>query len=686
MHFLFGGLRAFAQAIKANHCCSGAFAGLPLPSSCGLFVKMRRALLLLAFAHAAVGAEPPEALARFFSSEWRNIEEKRSALQSKLATLPPQPADQTAERIGWHSRYGGRDSKSPRTVAVDLGASESFDAVVLVPVNVSHPMYAGPGYGFPVRFRIEALDRNSGSLPITLADFTAFDFPNPGSLPVVIETPGARGRIVRVTSTRHFLRGDDTLFALGEVMVLRGGRNLAAGAEVETSTNYENAPAWQPSNATDSQTVLGPPIRFEPNQGHGYHSEIVSSADRTKFVQLDLGIARPLDEVRLHPARPNDFPPRRGFGFPVRFRVEADLVEDFVNPTVLFDTSITDFSNPGENTVTIPARGTNARFVRLVAVRLWERDRDFIFALGEMEIFSGGENVALGAKFSATDTLEQGRWSGHFINDGFTSQGRLLPLDGWLRGLSRRREISQQLAALDAARATLTPAVWRRIIGWSAAIVLVCVAVFVALAARRRKNHRRELARLRQRIAGDLHDEIGSNLGSIALLARLAADGPAAAKVDLAEIHRIARETADSMRDIVWLIQPGRREAADLVARMREVAAHSLADIEWLFDAEGVTGPFSLEFERQVFLLYKEALNNIRKHAHARRVAIRATQQGGEFILRITDDGAGFETTSATSGHGLASMQHRAGLIGGTLALQSKPAEGTQIELRARLA
>ena len=538
-----------------------------------------------------------------------------------------------------------------------------------------------------MRFRVEFLDDSLKSLPVTLADFTAADFPNPGSLPVVIETAGGRGRLVRVTSTRHFLRGDDTLVALGEVMVLRGGRNIAAGAEVrtESNSNYENAPAWQPSNATDGQTVLGPPLHFEPTAGHGWHSQITSRAEKVKFVQLDIGTVRPIEEVRLHAARPNDFPPRRGFGFPVRFRVEADVSGDFTTPTVLFDTSITDFPNPGENPVTIAARGTKARFVRFVATRLWERDRDFIFALGEMEIFSGGENVALGATFSATDSLEQGRWSARWINDGFTSQGRLLPLDGWLRGLSRRRELLNELASLDVTRASLVPAVWRRLAGWSCGFLLVCVASFAVFAARRRRFHRRELSRLRQRIAGDLHDEIGSNLGSIALLARLAADG-AAAKVDLAEIHRIAQETADSMRDIVWLIQPGPRHASDLVARMREVAAHSLADIEWRFDAGEVTGPFSLEFERQVFLLYKEALNNIRKHAHATRVAIHATQQGGEFVLRIVDDGAGFEPAVATGGHGLSSMQHRAVLLGGTLALQSRPSGGTQIELRARLA
>ena len=201
---------------------------------------------------------------------------------------------------------------------------------------------------------------------------------------------------------------------------------------------------------------------------------------------------------------------------------------------------------------------------------------------------------------------------------------------------------------------------------------------------RQRKARRRELARLRQRIAGDLHDEIGSNLGSIAMLANLASDH-GDNKSELAEIQRIAQETADSMRDIVWLIQPGRGNSSDLAGRMREIALKQLAGSECVFEAEGVCGPFSLDFERQVILFFKEALNNIRKHARARRIGIRLTQKGRDFSLLIADDGEGFDMATPRHGHGLVSMNHRAGLIGATLAVESSPSNGTHLALHARI-
>jgi signal transduction histidine kinase len=617
------------------------------------------------------------------SSELRANDQRAASLRAELAGLPAAPGDQGTVQFGWHSSL---NPPAPRFIILDLGKVTSFDAVALVPVNVPDGTHSGPGYGFPVRFRVEAMDGPEKGLPTVLADFTEQDFPNPGSLPVVLETPGAQGRYVRVTATKLFTRGEFASFALGELMVLQGQRNVAVQAPVLVSRNYANAPAWQPENLTDGFTVMGPPLHREVVPSHGYHSEIAKDEATTKWVQLDFGTAVPVDEIRLYPARPNDFPPRSGFGFPLRFRVEVCDQAEFVAPDILFSSSERDFSNPGENALIIPAFGLNVRYVRVTATRLWRRNNDYVFALAEMEVVSGGRNIAPEGKVGTLDHVEVSGWTVRGVNDGFTSQGRLRPMADWLRGLSRRRVVEQEIAALDAGRPALAREAWRRLGMWTGWVLGTLALVFVYLAWLRRRRYARDLSRLRRRIAADLHDEIGSNLGSITLLARLAADQQnGEGRADLTDIQRIAQETADSMRDIVWLIQPGPRDARDLLVRMREAAAQSLAGLEWSFEAPGSFGPFSLEFERQVFLLYKEALNNIRKHARARRVTIGAAQQSGEFVLTIVDDGSGFEPSVAVNGHGLASMRHRAGQIGAKLALHTKPEEGTRLELRAHL-
>src|SRR6266576_3433374 len=93
--------------------------------------------------------------------------------------------------------------------------------------------------------------------------------------------------------------------------------------------------------------ALPKPDKESPS--NGYHSGIEPAPDVDKWVQVDLGEVRPIDEVRLVPARPTDFPDTPGFGFPRRFRVEAAKTEDFSDRNVLADHTSGEFPNPGDN-------------------------------------------------------------------------------------------------------------------------------------------------------------------------------------------------------------------------------------------------------------------------------------------------------------------------------------------------
>jgi len=631
-------------------------------------------------------AEPWSAsIAPTWSGQYRQLTEREQALRSELAALPPQPVSQQSERIGWHSNFS-LNTNATKWLQIDLGAVQSFDAVVLAPVDVAYGAYAGPGFGFPVRFRVESSDDAVFSAPRLLAAFDEADFTNPGNAPVFIATPGAEGRFVRVTATRLWPRGDRALLALGEVFVLRGERNLAAGAAVTVSDAYNNPPAWQPANATDGQTALGAPVEVTPAPGNGWHARgSEKSPDVAKWVQVDLGRELPLDEVRLYPARPKDFPARRGFGFPPRFRVEAAHAADFQDPITLLDHTQADYENPAENPVVIPAPGVTARFVRVTATRLWARTNDYIFALAEIEVLSAGKNAALGAEVSSLDGIQAPSWSSPFLVDGFNSQGRIVPPPEWLRGLSRRREVEWELSRIAAEQRRVAEVFATTATRWITGAALLMAGALALWLQRRARARRREVEQLRQRIAGDLHDEIGSNLGSIALLSQMALRQPGDAHGDLAEINRVARETADSMRDLVWFIKPSALTSSDFVTKLRETAATMLTGLEWTFDAAAPTGPWSLEFKRQVFLIFKEALHNARRHAAASRVEIQLAERDGIFELAIADNGCGFALNGSSSGHGLVSMQQRAQALGGALALDSAPGAGTRVTLKMKM-
>ncbi len=191
-----------------------------------------------------------------------------------------------------------------------------------------------------------------------------------------------------------------------------------------------------PAVAAKRRELEGQPGRPKASPTNGYHSAISRERDVTKWVQVDLGEAREIDEIRLIPARPTDFADTPGFGFPARYAVEVD-------GRVLVDRSVEDEKNPGDKAVVLPIKGP-VRLIRVTATRLWERTKDYVFALGELQAFSKGENVALRGSVTALDSIEAGRWAKTYLVDGYSSRASL---DTAAEG-DRRAQIEKELAAL----------------------------------------------------------------------------------------------------------------------------------------------------------------------------------------------------------------------------------------------
>ncbi len=196
--------------------------------------------------------------------------------------------------------------------------------------------------------------------------------------------------------------------------------------------------------------TLPKPEKESPS--NGYHSGIEPGPEVEKWVQVDLGVAMPIDEVRLVPARPTDFADTPGFGFPKRFRVEESNHENFIARRVLIDRTAADFPNPGDNPFVIPATGRRARFIRVTATRLWERTHDYVFALAELQVFGGTNNVALHAKVAALDSIEAGRWGKDKLVDNFDSRKALTGLRELPEIAARRTEVQTEIETLERER------------------------------------------------------------------------------------------------------------------------------------------------------------------------------------------------------------------------------------------
>jgi len=204
---------------------------------------------------------------------------------------------------------------------------------------------------------------------------------------------------------------------------------------------------------------------------------------------------------------------------------------------------------------------------------------------------------------------------------------------------------------------------------------------------RSREERFTELERVRQRIATDLHDDIGSSLTRISLLSEVVqrqidgTEAPVAQPLSL--IARLSRELVDSMSDIVWAINPKKDHLSDLSQRMRHFASDvfTARGIDFRFRAPDAEQNIKVgaNVRRELFLLFKEAVNNIVRHSGCSHADIEFRAEAEGLVLRLSDDGRGFDASQKSTGHGLASMRERTEGLNGTLEIVSREDEGTTL-------
>jgi len=199
-----------------------------------------------------------------------------------------------------------------------------------------------------------------------------------------------------------------------------------------------------------------------------------------------------------------------------------------------------------------------------------------------------------------------------------------------------------------------------------------------------REERLRELEQVRRRIAADLHDDIGSSLTQISIFSEVLQQRIDKSNERVLEplefIATSSRELVDAMSDIVWAINPQKDFLSELSGKMRRFAADvfTARNIDFTYTAPTTDNiALGANLRREVFLIFKESINNIVKHSSCRRVEIELKIENSELYLRLYDDGRGFETDATTDGHGLVSMKQRAAGLNGILEIVSGKASGT---------
>jgi PAS domain S-box-containing protein len=207
---------------------------------------------------------------------------------------------------------------------------------------------------------------------------------------------------------------------------------------------------------------------------------------------------------------------------------------------------------------------------------------------------------------------------------------------------------------------------------------------------RSREERLAEIEQVRKRIATDLHDDIGSSLTQISILSEVARRGLAAddatQRKPLSMIASASRELVDSMSDIVWAINPQKDHLSDLTQRMRLFASDIFTggDIRFRFSAPGTEQDVRIgaNLRREVFLIFKESVNNLVRHSGCREAEIEFRIEDDWLTLQVRDNGEGFDLSQQNDGHGLMSMRQRAQDSGGDFEVLTAPGKGTTVNLK----
>jgi ligand-binding sensor domain-containing protein/two-component sensor histidine kinase len=285
-----------------------------------------------------------------------------------------------------------------------------------------------------------------------------------------------------------------------------------------------------------------------------------------------------------------------------------------------------------------------------------------------------------------------------WINAGYSTQAPYTNLSGGeytfkVRATSTPGTWSDKITTI---RIRIIPPFWKR--WWFFCLIAVLLATIAYAMYRYRINELLKRQAIRNKIAQDLHDNVGSTLSSISIYSQVAKiykqkNRQEDLQSTLEKISNTSGEMISEMNDIVWAINPRNDNMATILQRMESFAKPLLASQEIQFHFTHAISLEQLNLEmtkrKNFYLIFKEAINNALKYSGAKNLWVVIIHQQHQLELTIRDDGKGFDmssikqhTSASLSGNGLQNMTMRTKEMSGTLVMKSEPGSGTLVTLR----
>jgi signal transduction histidine kinase len=233
---------------------------------------------------------------------------------------------------------------------------------------------------------------------------------------------------------------------------------------------------------------------------------------------------------------------------------------------------------------------------------------------------------------------------------------------------------------------------WQR--PWFIAAAFIVLIIMIAFPFIYRIRHLLAIDRLRQKIAADLHDNIGSGLSEINILTavieiKIPEEFRDKTRIEREKISRRVEELTNGMSDIVWLVNPKNDSLFDLISRLSDSSTELLQNKNIRFNTHNMEQlkkiHLSMENRQHLLLLFKEAINNSLKYSNADKIDLEIEIKKGGYRISVRDNGDGFPANKAERGNGLNNMRLRASELKGRLEIRTSPGKGTEIIFYGKL-
>jgi signal transduction histidine kinase len=416
----------------------------------------------------------------------------------------------------------------------------------------------------------------------------------------------------------------------------------------------------------------------------------VNTFSEKAILSLDLGQPYQLSRIHLHAIDQSDTVPQAhagDLGMPYHLQIEGANDPEFSDAIPLLNVLRKNIYETGPIMMwRIPAQ--TCRFVRLIAEEsgnpIESTTGKFRLGFAEIELFSQGVNVALNRVPQANAVITRPTRSLTSLTDGNNLYGRILPVRNWLEQLAQRHrlEAERPVVAAELNRRYLQQKKNLIRMKWVAIVLIVTVALTILIDWILRMK---QAARLRERFAADLHDELGANLHAIGLLGDLAKEAihsPDELIETVDEIRALTERTSATTRYFTALQQAGLHE--NLSEDMQRTARRIMADLEYDISIEGngILEKLKPRTKADLFLFYKESLVNISRHSGATRCSTQLTANHREVCLIISDNGQGI---SGSLKDGVPkSLKRRARLLGAKVSVETSTDNGTNMTMTFR--